>query len=211
MVVHTWRAAAMHPGIDQVCVATDHEDIARAIRSEGGYALMTRSDHSTGTDRCLDAWTQWGREGAVINLQGDEPFPESAHLDAICGALRAGRWDVVSAMRPSRPGEAESAHRVKVAAGGDGRALYFSRAPVPHGGPYWIHLGIYGFAPGSLERCAGLPAGSLESREGLEQLRWLESGMHIGMVEVSEGGSPGAVDTEEDLQRLRAWYASEHA
>lgn len=210
MVVHTWRAATSHPDIDRVCVATDHPAIAEAVRKAGGEAIMTREDHASGTDRCLEAWIQWGGQGAVINLQGDEPFPDATHLSAICDGLLQGKWEVVSAMRPAQPGEAESMHRVKVAATEHGRALYFSRSPIPHGGPHWIHLGIYGFSPGALQRCAQLPPGALEAGENLEQLRWLEHGIDIGLVQVVEGRTPGSVDTTEDLNRMRAWYAIEH-
>ena len=206
MVVHTWRAAQRHPDIQRVCVATDSEDIVQAIASAGGEALLTDPSHTTGTDRCQEVWSQWGDGGAVINLQGDEPFPDPQHLSAICAALQSNHGDIVSAMRPALPEEVHDANRVKVAVNGALEALYFSRSPVPSGGPFHIHIGIYGFAPGALSKCAALPEGRIEKSERLEQLRWLEAGMSIGMVSVTEGTSPGPVDTEEDLQKLRRWY-----
>ena len=131
MVVHTWRAAAQHPAIDSACVATDHPEIADAVREAGGEVILTASSHSTGTDRCLEAWKKWGRQGAVINLQGDEPFPEPTHISAICTALKSGLTDVVSAMRPATDEEAKRPERVKVATNESHRALYFSRSPIP--------------------------------------------------------------------------------
>ena len=208
MIVHTWRSAVAHPEVDRVCVATDDAAIAEAIHAAGGDAMMTAATHTTGTDRCLEVWKHWGDEGAVVNLQGDEPFPAPEHLSALCAALRENRWEVVSLMRPCQPEEAVSPHRVKAAINAQGRALYFSRSPIPSGGPFHIHLGLYGFAPGALARCANLPQGVLEASEKLEQLRWLEAGVNMGMVTVEEGRSPGSVDTEADLEKVRAWHRS---
>lgn len=207
MIVHTMRAAIAHPGIEDVCVATDHADIAEAVRQAGGEAILTSPEHNTGTDRCLEAWNAWGREGAVINLQGDEPFPDARHISAVCTLLRQGRFDVATVMRPAERGEQESPHRVKVAAGSDGQALFFSRCPIPSGGPFHIHMGIYGFAEGALARCALMPPDPLEQSERLEQLRWLAGGVSIGISAVPDHHGPGPVDTQEDLEKVRRWYA----
>lgn len=110
--------------------------------------------------------------------------------------------------RPAEPGEVDFPERVKVQCDTDGRALRFSRAPVSLAGPHHIHLGLYGFAPGWLERCASLPIGRLEQQERLEQLRWLEAGVHIHVVDVEDTTSPGSVDTEDDLERVRRWHAN---
>lgn len=209
MIVHTWRAAAQHPDIHRVCVATDHPDIAAAVRHAGGEAVMTGAHHISGTERCAEAAQSWAdnETDALLNLQGDEPFPDPTHLSAICALIRTGKWDIVSAMRPAESSEIHMAQRVKVAAGEGGRALYFSRSPIPFEGPHHIHIGIYGFAPGQLTRCASLAPGVLEKQEQLEQLRWLEQGLALGMVNVQEHHSPGAVDTPEDLEKVRNWYA----
>lgn len=209
MIVHTWRAATQHPDIHKVCVATDHPDIAAAVRKAGGEAVMTGDHHISGTERCAEAANAWDHNSsdALLNLQGDEPFPDPSHLSAVCDALRTGAWDIVSAMRPAEASEIPMSQRVKVAAGKGGRALYFSRSPIPFEGPHHIHIGIYGFAPGQLARCASLAPGLLEKQEQLEQLRWLEHGLALGMVPVLEHHSPGAVDTPEDLEKVRKWYA----
>ena len=210
MIVHTWRAADVHPDLHGAVVATDHPDIVDAIHAVGGRAILT-GDHPSGTDRCADAFRQLGPEftdHGILNLQGDEPFPDADHLSAVCDALRSGKADVVTAMRPAQADEVLRPERVKVACGADGRALYFSREAIPHGGPHHIHLGIYAFAPKVLERCSALPQSELEARERLEQLRWLESGMHVHVVNVEEAEGPGSVDTPEDLQQVRQWWNS---
>lgn len=211
MVVHAWRAANRHPDIEGVRVATDHPDIAAAVHAAGGVAIMTSSEHATGTDRCHEAWQQWpeARDHAILNLQGDEPFPDPDHLSLICAAMRAGRWDIVTAMRPAETDEVASENRVKVAAGPDGRSLYFSRSPIPSGGPFHIHIGLYGFAPKVIGQCAALPTGTLEASERLEQLRWLEAGLEMGIVRVADDDGPGAVDTASDLERVRQWHAAQ--
>ena len=210
MVVHTWRAAHQHPDLDAAIVATDHADIAAAIERAGGTAVLT-GVHPSGTDRCAEACRTLGLVGddhAILNLQGDEPFPDAAHLTAVCNALRQGRGDVVTAVRSASEGEAALPERVKAALGSDGRALYFSRTAIPHGGPQHIHIGLYGYAPGVLARCAALPEGRLERIERLEQLRWLEAGMHLHAAVVTESEGPGSVDTPADLDRIRAWWSA---
>ncbi|RPG81391.1 MAG: 3-deoxy-manno-octulosonate cytidylyltransferase [Crocinitomicaceae bacterium TMED114] len=213
MVVHTWRAAAHHPDLDDAVVATDHPDIAAAVQHAGGRATLT-GEHPSGTDRCAEASRLLGLTGpnhAILNLQGDEPFPEADHLSTVCAALRAGQADIVTAMRPALDEEAGQPERVKVAAGADGRALFFSRSAIPHSGPHHIHLGIYAFAPDVLARCAALPVSRLERLERLEQLRWLEAGMHLHVTEVAAAHGPGSVDTEADLERMRAWWKANRA
>ena len=207
MVVHAWQAADRHPDIDDALVATDHPDIVHAVEDAGGRAILT-GEHPSGTDRCSAAWQAIdGAKGAVINLQGDEPFPDPDHLTALCGRLRQEGTQVATVRRPAEPGEAAMPERVKVECDADGRALRFSRSPVPPDGPHHIHLGLYGFAPGWLERCAALPIGRLEQVERLEQLRWLEAGVHIHVVDVRDSAGPGSVDTRNDLDRVRRWYA----
>lgn len=208
MVVHTWRAASRHPGIARVIVATDDQAIAEAVRTAGGEANMT-GVHVSGTDRCHEVWLGLGSpDTPILNLQGDEPFPDAAHLDAMCTALQRGTWDVVTPMRTAHPGEIEQPERVKVATDENGRALSFSRAPTAHRATGGIHIGIYGFAPGMLGHCASLPEGLLEKKEKLEQLRWLEAGVSIGVVHVTDATGPGSVDTPDDLERVRNWYAA---
>lgn len=211
MVVHAWRAAQAHPDIDDVLVATDHPDIADAVRRAGGNAVLT-GEHPSGTDRCHAAWLSLGPDAAdhaVVNLQGDEPFPDGQHIAALCQCLHSGNA-VATVRRQASAGESDLPERVKVECDADGRALRFSRRPVPTHGPHHIHIGLYGFGPGWLDRCARLPLGQLEQKERLEQLRWLEAGIPIQVVDVAEAGGPGSVDTQEDLERVRAWYGNQN-
>lgn len=208
MVVHAWRAAQAHPDIDDVLVATDHPDIAAAVRHAGGKAVMT-GEHPSGTDRCHAAWSSLGTEAAgcaVVNLQGDEPFPDHRHIAALCQCLREGQAPVATVRRPAAAGESALPERVKVECDPEGRALHFSRRPVPPDGPHHVHIGLYGFGPSWLDRCARLPLGQLEQEERLEQLRWLEAGIPIHVVDVKETDGPGSVDTAADLERVRVWY-----
>ena len=206
MVVHTWRAAHEHPDISEAIVATDHADIVQAVKAAGGQAMIT-GEHPSGTDRCHAAWSTIDQKGgAVLNLQGDEPFPDPAHIAAVCRCLQREEAQVVTARRPAEPGESERSERVKVECDASGRALRFSRSPAPIQGAHHIHLGLYGFAPGWLSRCASLPIGRLEQKENLEQLRWLEAGIHIQVVDVKGAEGPGSVDTTEDLVRVQKWY-----
>lgn len=211
MVVHAWRAAQAHPDIDDVLVATDHPDIADAVRRAGGNAVLT-GEHPSGTDRCHAAWLSLGPDAAdhaVVNLQGDEPFPDGQHIAALCQCLHSGNA-VATVRRQASAGESDLPERVKVECDADGRAMRFSRRPVPTHGPHHIHIGLYGFGPGWLDRCARLPLGQLEQKERLEQLRWLEAGIPIQVVDVAEAGGPGSVDTQEDLERVRAWYGNQN-
>ena len=206
MVVHTWRAAHEHPDISEAIVATDHADIVQAVKAAGGQAMMT-GEYPSGTDRCHAVWSTLDqKEGAVLNLQGDEPFPDPAHIAAVCLHLQKQKAQVVTARRPAEPRESEMPERVKVECDATGRALRFSRSPAPIQGAHHIHLGLYGFAPGWLSRCASLPVGQLEQQESLEQLRWLEAGIHIQVVDVKSAEGPGSVDTAEDLIRVQKWY-----
>ena len=209
MVVHTWRAAHEHPDISQAIVATDHADIVQAVKAAGGQAVVT-GEHPSGTDRCHAVWSTLDKKGgAVLNLQGDESFPDPSHIAAVCLRLQQQEAQVVTARRPARPGESEMPERVKVECDAAGKALRFSRSPVPIRGAHHIHLGLYGFAPGWLNRCASLPVGRLEQKESLEQLRWLEAGIHIQVVDVKSAEGPGSVDTAEDLVRVQNWYMAQ--
>ena len=202
-------APRRHPDIDDVLVATDHPDIAAAVRRAGGNAVMT-GEHPSGTDRCHATWLSHGpnaADHAVVNLQGDEPFPDGQHIAALCRSLRSG--DAVAMRRPAAAGEADLPERVKVECDADGRALRFSRHPLSPKGPHHIHIDLYGFGPGWLDRCA-LPLGHLEQEERLEQLRWLEAGIPIQVVDVEEADGPGSVDTAEDLDRVRPGTENGH-
>jgi 3-deoxy-D-manno-octulosonate cytidylyltransferase len=207
MVVHVLEAALAARRLDRVAVATDDERIARAVRDAGGEAVMTSPAASSGTDRLAEAA---GRIPAdvYVNVQGDEPLMDPRNIDRTVEALlESPDREIASVWVPLDPAGAADPNAVKVAVARDGRALYFSRAPIPfpRGAPasYRKHLGLYAYRARTLKAIAALPASPLEESESLEQLRWLEAGYSIWMAE-GAADSIG-VDTPEDLSRAEEW------
>jgi 3-deoxy-manno-octulosonate cytidylyltransferase (CMP-KDO synthetase) len=219
MVVHVARRAQASEA-HQVVVAADHADIVRACEAHGVRALLTRNDHPTGSDRLAEACAQLGLDGhdVVVNVQGDEPLIDPALIDATAAALLMREDCVMStaAHEIRSPAEFTNPNVVKLVCDAAGRALYFSRAPLPWwrdgyaGGVHALshpaplrHIGIYGYHAGFLRRFPTLPSSPLEQIESLEQLRVLWHGEHIA-VHVSETAPGPGVDTPEDLARVRA-------
>ncbi len=203
-VVERARAAAV---FDHVWVATDDIRIRDAVQAAGGEAYLTRADHATGTERVAELAARLPRDASVVNVQGDEPLVHPELLRDIVHALRDDpECDVVTAAHPSQDVTAfASPHVVKVVVDAAGRALYFSRAPIPGGvggdpSHFLHHIGIYGFRRASLDRFVALPRGELELHEGLEQLRALEHGMRIRVL-VTAHRTLG-VDTPADLKAV---------
>ena len=193
--------------VNRVAVATDDERIAAAVREFGGEAVMTSTDHASGTDRVAEAVRTLGGD-IVVNLQGDEPLIPPVVIDAV--VERIARDDSIVCATAAAPvaDEAEYADpsAVKVVLDCDGRALYVSRAPIPHDrdvgfGGALVHTGIYAFRRDFLDVFTGLEPTPLEEREKLEQLRMIEHGYRIGVV-VSDYRATG-VDTPADLDRVR--------
>lgn len=208
MIEHVYTRVAQARGLDRVVVLTDDERIARAVESFGGEWEMTPADCASGTDRIAWAARHWdsGAVRAVINIQGDEPLIDPDGVSAVAAHLAAHPEDpVVTLATPAAEEEMENPNAVKVVLAGDGAALYFSRAPIPHrrqegGFSPLKHLGIYGYQREALLRLAALPPTPLERSESLEQLRALENGIPIRVL-VVERGSFG-VDTAADLERV---------
>ncbi|MBM4365557.1 MAG: 3-deoxy-manno-octulosonate cytidylyltransferase [Deltaproteobacteria bacterium] len=197
--------------VERVVVATDAPEIAEVVTAAGGEAVLTGAA-ANGTERCWLAWRMIGaahERPVIVNVQADEPLLDPLALrgviDVASGLDNEDGIDIVTAAHPLRdPGNPA---RVKVVTGEDDRALYFSRAPIPHGGPHFGHVGIYAFRePAALFRAATMSTHPLELAERLEQLRWLARGMGIRVVFASEG--EGGVDTPEDLERVRAHFAA---
>jgi len=220
MIVRVAEAAGRSSAAE-VVVATDDERIVLAVEAAGFEAVMTRADHASGSDRVMEvARTRgWGDDEIVLNVQGDEPQIPAAVLDQLAGALSA-EPSVASATlcEPIENFEALlDPNLVKVVRAADQRALYFSRAAIPYGrdlfaeasgelpeqGRWWRHVGVYGYRCWALKRFVELPIGSLEALEKLEQLRALENGLEMRVLEACET-VPGGVDTEQDLDRVRA-------
>jgi len=200
---------ARESGAQPVCVATDDERIARAVRAAGFDARMTRAGHASGTDRIAEAAAQLGLADAaiVVNVQGDEPLIAPELIARVAGALAANpEASVATACHPiTDAAEIANPNVVKAALNARGEALYFSRAPIPYarqGAPRALrHVGIYAYRVGFLKRCAALAPSPLEATEQLEQLRVLWHGFRIAAV-LEEGAIPPGVDTPGDLEAV---------
>ncbi len=208
----------------EVVVATDDARIQQACEAHGVRCVMTRADHPTGSDRLAEACVLLGLDGpdAVVNVQGDEPLIDPTLIDA-CAEQLSSRPDCVvsTAAHPiEEPAHFGNPNVVKVVTDAKGRALYFSRAPIPWwrdaptpGAPYGVdsqtaplrHIGIYGYRAGFLRRFPQLPPSPLEQIESLEQLRVLWHGERIA-VHVTPNAPGAGVDTPEDLARVRAAF-----
>ncbi|QXM23413.1 3-deoxy-manno-octulosonate cytidylyltransferase [Elioraea tepida] len=210
MILHVLdRARAA--GVGPVAVACAEEEIAAAVRSAGGTAVLTDPDLPSGSDRCfaaLCALDAEGRHDVVVNLQGDLPTLEPEAIRAVLRPLADPAVDIATLVTAIHDAsEAMAPNFVKAAVVfGEGqdsaRALYFSRLPVPYGpGPLWHHIGIYAWRRPALARFVALPPSGLEQREKLEQLRALEANMTIACTRITT--APFGVDTPEDLARAR--------
>ena len=219
MVVRVARRAALS-GADRVVVAADDERIVQACAAYGVEAVLTRTDHASGSDRLAEACALLGLDGdaLVVNVQGDEPLIDPV-LIGRCAGLLVQHPDCVmsTAAHPLRhAAELNNPNVVKVVLDAVGRALYFSRAPIPWwrdapagGGPTLCeppplrHIGLYGYRAGFLRGFPALAASPLERIESLEQLRVLWHGHRIAVHVTQDDPGPG-VDTPEDLARVRA-------
>jgi 3-deoxy-manno-octulosonate cytidylyltransferase (CMP-KDO synthetase) len=212
LVARVVERARRANGVDVVVVATDDERIAEAARAAGADVVLT-GPAETGTDRvAMAARAMVPRPTVVVNLQGDEPLIEPAAIEALLHAMDEGGTEMATLARPLDEGEWCRPEVVKVVTDNAGHALYFSRACVParpDGTPSPLaraHVGMYAFTAAFLERFASLTPGRLEREERLEQLRALEHGFRIRVVDTRYSGF--GVDTLQDLERARALVAA---
>jgi 3-deoxy-D-manno-octulosonate cytidylyltransferase len=211
MVLHVLEAVRAARRVDRVLVATDDARIAECVRSAGGEAVLTAADAASGTDRVAEVARRFPAD-AYVNVQGDEPLMPAENVDRAVETLDAGpRRTLATLATPIGADAAGDPNTVKVAVAADGRALYFSRSPIPffrQGVPaYRKHLGIYAYRAEALADVAALPPSALERAESLEQLRWLEAGHAIWVGEAA-GDSIG-VDTPADLAEAERKLAKE--
>jgi len=190
---------------DDVVVVTDHEEIAARAREAGARAVVSDRPAESGTDRIahlLERDGETARARIVVNLQGDEPLLEPRLLDRTVALLgERADADLATVARPLRPGEDPAdPSLVKVALAEDGRALWFSRAPIPHGGVPLVHVGLYAYRRAAFDRFVSAPPTGLEGAERLEQLRAIENGLTI-VCEVGPTDATG-VDEPEDVERV---------
>lgn len=224
MVVRVAERAAQS-GAAEVLVATDHEEVHAAVRSHGFVAVMTRSDHASGTDRIAEVAGQynWSDDIVVVNVQGDEPFIEPGLINQVAGELAADA-DAAIATACHSIGCTEdffNPNIVKVVLSARGDALYFSRAPIPYARDHFAreaggetlphamlayrHVGLYAYRAHFLRTYNQLAPSPLEGIEALEQLRALWHGFRISVAIVDHLPVAG-VDTPEDARRMQEWF-----
>jgi 3-deoxy-manno-octulosonate cytidylyltransferase (CMP-KDO synthetase) len=206
--------------LDEVYVATDDERIFQAVESFGGRAVMTRTDHKSGTDRIEEAAEKIGSDAdVIINVQGDEPFIQPSQIETLMHLFDAPETQIGTLGKRFETIEGvENPNSPKIVTDNRGFALYFSRSPIPYvrgidrnlwleAYPFLKHLGIYAYRREVLREVTQLPQGRLEKVESLEQLRWLENGyrIRVGLTDVETVG----IDTPEDLQRAEEFLAQQ--
>lgn len=213
MVQHVVERVSRVPEIERVVVLTDDERIVDAVEAFGGEVEMTPADCASGTDRIAFAAKNWSAR-AVVNVQGDEPLIDPDAVGRLARHLADHPEDEMATLAAPLPaGRLDDPNAVKVVHARDGRALYFSRAPIPHArraGEFapLLHVGIYGYRRDVLLRLAGLEPTPLELAESLEQLRALEHGISIRVL-CLERILAGGVDTAEDLAEVDSILQSE--
>ena len=217
LVVRVWERASAMAVADRCVVATDSDEVAATVRAHGAEVVLTRADHPSGTDRVAEVARrpEFSSFDAIVNIQGDEPFVSQ---EAVAGATQL----VVSGAFPLGTVAARAGHDilrnpdvVKVVAGDDGRAMYFSRGPIPflrdaddeavQAERVWQHIGVYAYARDALDCWVRLAVHPLERIERLEQLRPLAAGLRMGVALIDRPSHAG-IDTEDDLARAtREW------
>lgn len=218
-----WERTTALPGLTDAVVATDDERIAEAVAAFGGRAMMTSDSHRSGTDRCGEVVRRLKAEGATydvaINVQGDEPFVQPSQLQALADCFKDGDTCIATLKTRLRDNEElMSPNNVKVVCDLRGRALYFSRQPLPHvrgvepeqwmeHHPYFKHVGIYAFRTETLEALVRLQQSPLELCESLEQLRWLENGYEIQVKETAVANI--GIDTPADMALAEQYLTKE--
>lgn len=208
-----WDSLAAVEELAGAVVATDDERIVEAVQQFGGRAMMTSAEHRSGTDRCGEVLCRLEEAGehydVVVNVQGDEPFTRRSQIQSLIACFADAGTQIATlktAVRSSE--ELLSPNNVKVICNEGGRAVYFSRQPIPYlrgvaveqwleRQPYYKHIGIYAFRSETLKEVVRLKPSPLEVSESLEQLRWLENGYAI-QVRETESANIG-IDTPEDL------------
>jgi 3-deoxy-manno-octulosonate cytidylyltransferase (CMP-KDO synthetase) len=212
LIWHVWKRVKQAKKIDQIFIATDSEEVKVITTSFGAQVIMTSPDCQSGTERIASILDQVDGD-LILNVQGDEPLVDPEMLDAL-----VERWSTVPCelitpvFKINKFEDLQSPNVVKVARASDGRAIYFSRNPIPYlrdfpfefwleNGTFWGHIGVYGYSREILSQYNKFPISPLENMERLEQLRFLEAGYSFQTVETDY--RPNAVDVIEDLERIR--------
>lgn len=220
IIEHVYRQASK--AVTDVVVATDDERIRDVVEGFGGRAVMTSTEHQSGTDRCYEALQKVGGEyDVVVNVQGDEPFIQPEQIGALVDCFNDPTTDIATMVKPFSVEDGiealENPNSPKVVLSRSMKAIYFSRSVIPfmrgverdewlRHHTYYKHLGLYAFRSKTLGEVTALPQSPLELTEKLEQLRWLENGYVIG-VAITHTETIG-IDTPEDLSRAEAYLAT---
>jgi 3-deoxy-manno-octulosonate cytidylyltransferase (CMP-KDO synthetase) len=204
LAVWVYEAVRESPLLDQVIIATDSEEILHACRKHNCKVQMTSDRHRSGTERVHEVSQSIGAD-VYINVQGDEPMIRASHIEVLVQLMKNAGIPVGTLMTPAAAEDVANPNAVKVVSDANGRALYFSRATIPHDRDgshpkYFKHLGIYAYRKQWLDKFVSLPESFLERTERLEQLRLLENGIPIYVAETPYDSI--GVDTEEDFARV---------
>ena len=210
MIQHVYERAASCPEVAEVCVATDDERISACVLEFGGKAVMTRKEHRSGTDRIGEAATKLGveKEDLIVNIQGDQPLFHTSVVSHLIKPLLEDRSIPMTTLKwkITDPDDIENPNHVKVVTDRQGFALYFSRYPLPFfrdeksSQTHYKHLGFYCFRMEFLLEFTRLTEGELEAAERLEQLRALEHGFKIKVLETPFNSIE--VDVPEDIEKV---------
>lgn len=223
LIVRVWERVSRLGIADRVVVATDSAEVAVALEECGAEPVLTSDAHLSGTDRVAEvaARAEFAGFEVIVNVQGDEPFVSEAAIRGAAALVTSGRFPLGTAATPAGRAILGSADVVKVVCADGGRAMYFSRAPIPFlrdpgdaGDRAALeahvrqHVGVYVYTREALARWVTLPPHPLELIERLEQLRPLADGLAMGVALVDEAAA-GGIDTEADLERANARWAAE--
>ncbi len=215
MICRVYDRAVQAQKVADTVVATDDERILAAVEAHGGRAMMTRADHPTGTDRLAEVAAAFPAVDLIVNVQGDEPLIEPGLIDELVTAFEEDAALQMATVKTRMDDHEEIANpnNVKVVTDKQGYALYFSRSVLPYprnaGCPVYKHIGIYAYKRDFLLNYAKMPATPLEQSESLEQLRALENGYRIKVVETT--AKFVGVDTAEDLAKVNEIYRAKGA
>ena len=205
LIQRTYQSTLATGVFDEVCVVTDHTHIQDQILAIGGKVILSKKEHESGSDRIAEALDEVEAD-LIVNVQGDEPFQDAKTLRDLVAAFANPEVKVASLMCKLAADQVENPNCVKVVVDEQQRAIYFSRSPIPYNREgkqlsYWKHIGVYAYRRELLLQFTSWSKGTLEQIEMLEQLRLLERGVSIQMVETSHQSI--AIDTMEDLVKAR--------
>jgi len=212
MIQRVYEQAKKCASLTEVIVATDDDRIYDHVLNFGGVAVMTASDHQSGTDRCAEVALQHPQYNVIINIQGDEPYIDPEQITKVAACFSSADVQLATLIKKVASfDELNNPNSPKVIINKLAEAIYFSRTPLPYlrGHEYkdWLnhytyfkHIGIYGYRADVLQHVTKLPVSSLEKAESLEQLRWIENGYRIKVAETEL--ETHAIDIPEDLEKL---------